>query len=209
MGLQLICAIMSHPAFHFEPRTSRYASVALIIISASLPFPCPVSLSCSQSQPRPGCRSPRTWRWNAYLRRLQMRIGNYLRFNTIFQIKTEDLNEILHCYLSGVELVTRVCWSDRLITQTTYFLLSTHHRWHLPACVHNVQMLQWLVACICHQSILQLFNQTCLCCSVMQRGIQRIDYNPQDNPCILLVMCIQQRHRLQTCKLWWLSVFTR
>lgn len=101
MGLQLICAIMSHPAFHFEPRTSRYASVALIIISASLPFPCPVSLSCSQSQPRPGCRSPRTWRWNAYLRRLQMRIGNYLRFNTIFQIKTEDLNEILHCYLSG------------------------------------------------------------------------------------------------------------
>lgn len=41
MGLQLICAIMFHPAFHFEARTSRYASVALIIISAPLPFSMP------------------------------------------------------------------------------------------------------------------------------------------------------------------------
>lgn len=49
MGLQLICAIMFHPAFHFEARTSRYASVALIIIFAPLPFPCPVCHALSRS----------------------------------------------------------------------------------------------------------------------------------------------------------------
>lgn len=64
MGLQLICAIMFHPAFHFEARASWYASVALIIISAPLLFLCLASLSCSQHQPGPGCRSPRTWRHN-------------------------------------------------------------------------------------------------------------------------------------------------
>lgn len=48
-GLQLICALMFHPAFHFEARTSQYASVALIIISAPLPFPCSLSVMLSVS----------------------------------------------------------------------------------------------------------------------------------------------------------------
>lgn len=79
VGLQLICAIMFHPAFHFEARTSWYASVALIIISAPLPFPCPVSLchALSLNPGQPGCRSLRTWRWNAYLGHLQIGVGGW------------------------------------------------------------------------------------------------------------------------------------
>lgn len=58
---QLICAIMCCSAFHSEARTSRHASVALIIISALSP----VSVSCSHS------RSLGTWRRSACLSRLQ------------------------------------------------------------------------------------------------------------------------------------------
>ena len=77
VGLQLICAIMFHPAFHFEARTSWYASVALIIISAPLPFPCPVSLchALSLNPGQPGCRSLRTWCWNAFPGHLQIGDG--------------------------------------------------------------------------------------------------------------------------------------
>lgn len=132
MGLQFIFAIMFHPAFHFEARTSRYASVALIIISAPLPLLYPVSLSCSLSL-SPG-RGVNPWghdagtsisgvcRWG---------IGNYFRFNAIFQIKTEELNEILQCYCLGRIGHSSVLpwWTDRYNPLTFYYPHATDYIW--------------------------------------------------------------------------------
>lgn len=102
VGLQLICAVMFHPAFHFEARTSRYASVALIIIFAPLPFPCPVFSVMLQVSAAAWVSIPEDMRAGMPISGVSGRgIGNYLRFNTIFQIKTEELNAILQCYLSG------------------------------------------------------------------------------------------------------------
>lgn len=135
--------------FISEARTSRYASLALIIISAPLPFPNPVSLSCLQSQSTPGCRSLRTCRRNAYYR---WELGTTL---DSIQFSESHLKNKMKSYnvISRFELVTQVYYPDRPITQPTFFLLlffsSTWHRLHQSAYGPNVLLLQcFLVACI-------------------------------------------------------------
>lgn len=63
-----------------------------------------------------------------------------------------------------VELVTQVCCPDRLITQPTYFLLSTCHRLHLTACVHNVLMLE----CLRVVYVIQYFSSSIKICLIKQ-----------------------------------------
>lgn len=71
-------------------------------------------------------------------------IGNYLRFNTIFQIKTEELNEILQCYLSGRIGHSSVLpwWTDN----TTHLLF---YRPHATDCISQ----HVCTICRCHSAL--------------------------------------------------------
>lgn len=87
--------------------------------------------------------------------------------------------------ISQVELVAQVCRPDGLITQPTYFFF--FHHCHATACI-SAKRVGFSKECQCFCSPIQTVQTACL----IQGVIQRIDYNPRDNPCILPVMCTQQ-----------------
>lgn len=88
--------------------------------------------------------------------------------------------------ISEVELVARVCRPDGLITQPTYFFFPSHH-WHANACI-SAKRVRFSKEWQCFWPPIQTVQTACF----IQGVIQRIDYNPSDNPCILPVMCTQQ-----------------
>lgn len=81
--------------------------------------------------------------------------------------------------VARIDLVTRVCRPDGLITQLICFL------------PFRCTLSSDFVFLICS---FQIFSQDCPHGS----GTLVIDYNPQDNPWILPVICAQQRHRPRT-----------
>lgn len=88
--------------------------------------------------------------------------------------------------ISQVELVAQVCCPDGLITQPTYFFFFFIIGMPPLASRQNVLVFSKEWQCFC--SPIQTVQTACL----IQGVIQRIDYNPRDNPCILPVMCTQQ-----------------
>lgn len=123
-----------------------------------------------------------------------------------FPNQTKELNEILQCYLSG-----QIGHSSVPLWQTDNTACLFSHidmPWLQTAtCVHV--FCKWVFASSSRHPVSEFFNPNCSHSSSIQCGIQRIDYNPQHNPCILPVICAQQHHRPQTCKLHWLSVLAR
>lgn len=105
------CCVVRGPAVdlchHVISFFSFWAKDKLIRLTCSYNYFCfssffmpSLSDVLSASAHRPGCWSQRTRAWNAYLF-CKWEEGNHLRFNTIFQMMTEDLNGISQCYLLG------------------------------------------------------------------------------------------------------------